>query len=161
MNRPRWFLYVIAVLTLLADQSTKWWALRALAPLHSITILPGLFNLTFVENPGVAFGLFPGYGTFISIIIIILGVSSIWLLKQICWQRISPNLIGGLLVGGAIGNLADRLRFDYVVDFLDLHLGNYASWPVFNIADSAICVSFTWMFILMLRSPEKTDKTSD
>ncbi len=126
------------------DQSTKWAAHAWLAPNSSLPVIPGIFHLTYVQNTGAAFGIFRGLpGLFILPALAISG----WLILELT-RRDHPPLsrLGlALMLGGAIGNLIDRVRLGHVVDFLDLRV-----WPVFNVADSAITIGVTVMILTQL-----------
>jgi signal peptidase II len=120
---------------LILDWITKQWALRSLALGESIVIAP-FFYLTHVHNTGSAFGLFQNNNwVLLGIALVIFGLLLAAVPRLIadlgCWAEIGI----GLVLGGALGNIIDRLRFGYVVDFFDFRV-----WPVFNIADSAISV---------------------
>ena len=121
---------------LAADRVTKIWALRDLRPRGTIELLP-FFDLTYVENTGAAFGL--GRGANANAVFVALSAGLIWALARMMarWPRRDPWLQAGgtLVLGGALGNLYDRLSYGFVVDFLHLH-----HWPVFNVADSCITV---------------------
>jgi signal peptidase II len=102
---------------------------------RSVPLLGEYVRLTYVENRGAAFGLLQDQTTFFILVgVVVIGVI-IASYRQIERPGWSLNLCLGLQLGGAIGNLIDRIRFGYVVDFFDLTV-----WPVFNVADSAICV---------------------
>jgi signal peptidase II len=142
---------LIAGLVVLLDQVSKL-LVRAQIPIyHSITVIPGFFNLTHVRNPGGAFG-FMAAGSQGFRTLLFVGVSTVamGLIVYFYHQtpRSHPYLSAALamIFGGAVGNLIDRLRFGEVVDFLDVHLGAY-HWPAFNVADSAITVGIA-IFIL-------------
>lgn len=124
-----------AVVALIAlDRAAKLWAMGPLRARGSIPVLP-FFELTYVENTGAAFGLGRGAnGAFIAVSAVLIAVL-LRLLRR--WPKDDLALqAGGLLVlSGALGNLYDRLAYRYVVDFLYVH-----HWPVFNVADSCICV---------------------
>ncbi|MBI4226912.1 MAG: signal peptidase II [Candidatus Omnitrophica bacterium] len=116
------------------DQATKWWALRALPPGESLPVVPGVLHLTLMRNPGVAFGLFARQGG------LVVGVALLLVTILVFSARgrpaAGPRPWGmGLILGGAVGNLVDRLRFGAVTDFLDFRV-----WPVFNVADSSITI---------------------
>ena len=155
---PRWprpLFYLTFIAVLVVDQLTKMWALASLRPLGSIQIVPGFFNLTFVRNEGIAFGMFQGQGLLIGLFMIIFVGVAIYYTRSLNWTLWEPNLIGGGLCGGAIGNLLDRFRLGYVVDFFDAYAGPH-HWPVFNVADSAICVAVGWIvFRQLVSSPAK------
>jgi signal peptidase II len=138
-------------MVLILDQATKAWALAGLRPVERITLVPGLFDLTFVRNTGIAFGLFAGEGWLVAAFMLALTGGAIWYARELNWNRAEPNLVGGFLVGGALGNLIDRGRLGYVVDFLDFHAGRH-HWPVFNVADSLICVAVGWIVLRQFRS---------
>jgi len=119
----------------MADQITKALVVRTLAPGESHPLLPSIVSLTHVQNTGAAFGLFKGQQiVFIVLSLIVIG----WLLWELRAQHpLAPMVRWGsaLMLGGAAGNVIDRLRLGYVTDFLDFHV-----WPVFNIGDSAITI---------------------
>jgi len=129
--RP-WF--VVAV-TVGGDQLAKHVVRASLDPTQSIPVIPSVLHLTYVQNTGAAFGIFQGYtGAFV---LVSVGVAA-WVFMELLHTRTHPwpsELGLALILSGAIGNLIDRLRFGYVVDFIDLRV-----WPVFNLADSAITI---------------------
>lgn len=128
-NRPAVLLAVF-----LLDRLTKRWAMDWLMPRHSLPVLP-FFHFTYVENTGAAFGIGANRNAFfIGVSIVLLAV--LFYLQR-AWAKKSPWLQAGLLLvmGGALGNLYDRLAYGYVVDFLDFRV-----WPVFNVADSCVTV---------------------
>lgn len=134
------FLWTIGAVVFLTDQLTKQLIISRI-PLHmKIEIIPGFFNIVHVRNTGVAFSLFanlPGAPLILSVagfIAIAILTIIVVRLKQL---SLPDSLSFGLILGGAIGNLIDRIRFGSVVDFLDFYIGNY-HWPAFNVADSAI-----------------------
>jgi signal peptidase II len=140
-NRARQALAVpllVASTVVLADQLTKWIVSRELGPVrddHRAEVIGRLFAFQYVENSGAAFGLFRGQTvvlTFVATVVVIALVASYQRARNYSWQLV----VGlGLLLGGAVGNLLDRIRLGYVVDFISISL-----WPKFNIADSAITI---------------------
>lgn len=138
---------LIAGLVVVLDQITKLMVLAWMPLYHSITVIPGFFNLTHIRNPGGAFGFMaagsPGLRNLLFIGVSILATGLIvYFYRQT--PRSHPLLASALamIFGGAIGNLVDRLRFGEVVDFLDVYVGAY-HWPAFNAADSAITIGIT------------------
>jgi signal peptidase II len=117
------------------DRISKQIVFGSLSEGQSLKILPGIFHITAVFNKGAAFGLFKDQKIFF----IALSMSAIASIIIYLWRRKADDMAVatalGLVLGGAAGNLADRLRFGYVVDFLDFRV-----WPVFNLADSAITI---------------------
>ncbi|MFH1154643.1 MAG: signal peptidase II [Pseudomonadota bacterium] len=137
-------LLLISGSVIILDQVTKAVITGTLVLHESITVIPGLFDITHVLNPGGAFGLFarhsPGIRTFFFLIVSSLVACLIlWFYRQTSERHLllSCGLAG--IFGGAVGNLIDRFRFGQVVDFLDFYIGNH-HWPSFNIADSAISI---------------------
>jgi signal peptidase II len=139
----RKYFFLIAAMVLMLDRITKW-AVAANIPLHdSVAVIPG-FHLTHVQNTGAAFGLFAEsaaqwkVGALVSFSIFALIIVSALLWKNS--HSLSTTTIGlSLILGGAMGNLWDRIFNGHVIDFLDFYVGSY-HWPAFNIADSAIVV---------------------
>jgi signal peptidase II len=131
-------LLVIAIVILLADQVTKALVLRYLPyqqPWNPIPSLYPLVTLTHVTNTGAAFGLFPNGGLVFTIVALVVVVAILVYYRYLPQHHGLVRLSLGLQLGGAIGNLIDRLRFGKVVDFIDFHF-----WPVFNVADSSIVI---------------------
>ena len=148
---PRPLFYIVIVLVLAADQASKAWV-RATLPLHdAMAVIPGFFDLTFTHNTGVAFGMFQGEGLVVALLVVALAAGAFAFTRGVNWAPVEPNLVGGAICGGALGNLLDRGRLGYVVDFLDFHLGLH-HWYIFNVADSCICVAVTWLVVGQLRS---------
>jgi len=143
---PRPLFYAVVVLVIVADQISKAWATAALRPLGSVTVVPGFFDLAYGRNPGIAFGMFPHQGLLVGAFIILLALVAIYYSRGLNWAGWEPNLVGGLLCGGALGNLVDRLRLGSVVDFFDFYIGPH-HWPTFNVADSFICISVGWIVL--------------
>jgi signal peptidase II len=148
---PRPLFFFALALSVALDQATKAWATASLEPLGSVTIIPGFFNLTYVRNTGVAFGMFAGHGFLVAAFMIGLVALALFVSRGVNWAQLEPNLAGGALAGGALGNLIDRIRIGHVVDFLDFYVGTH-HWPSFNVADSLICVSVAWIVARQLRS---------
>lgn len=138
----------------LADQLTKHWALARLDPLQPIPVIPGLFHLTLVLNPGVAFGLFAGVPPRWRWLVSVFSLAALVVLCSVALRalpaggRLAPLALG-LVGGGAVGNLLDRWRLGAVVDFVDLHWRDW-HWPAFNVADSAITVGVVLLAVEML-----------
>jgi signal peptidase II len=140
----RKYFFLIAAIVLLLDRLAKW-AVASNIPLHdSVTVIPGLFHLTHVQNTGAAFGLFAEsaaqwkVGALVSFSVIALVIVSALLWKN--GHALSTTTIGlSLILGGATGNLWDRMMTGHVLDFLDFYVGSY-HWPAFNVADSAIVI---------------------
>jgi lipoprotein signal peptidase len=135
----RWGI-VSALLVLAADQGSKYWILHVLdlPDLRQVALLPVL-NLTYVQNQGVTFGLLNGLGSWSHFVLA--GIALVVVVALGIWLRRAENTLMavsiGAIAGGAVGNVIDRLRYGWVVDFIHAHLGDW-SWYVFNVADAAI-----------------------
>ena len=133
-----------AVLVWVADQLSKWLVMENLPEYRSVTVIPGFFDLVNIRNRGAAFGFLNRsdieWQFWLFLLATLLAVGSIFYIMRGLRER-SPVLVTGLgcILGGALGNLTDRLRFRAVVDFLDLYWHDW-HWPAFNIADTAICI---------------------
>jgi len=146
---PRPSFYLVLALVIVLDQLTKAWAAASLQPVGAVPLVPGLFDLTYVQNRGIAFGMFQGEGFLVGLLVAVLALVALYHTRDLDWAGWETNLVGGSLCGGALGNLADRARHGYVVDFFDVHLGAH-HWPVFNVADSLICLAVGWIVLRQL-----------
>ena len=157
----RSFYLFVAFATLLLDQITKWLVARQLALGEMQRVLPGLFSFTHLQNRGAAFGLFADSdSSVVQVLLVSFSVAALMLVLFLLWRGVSSAWAGwglGLILGGALGNLIDRLRAGSVVDFLDFHLGRY-HWPAFNLADSAVVIGAVALMIEVLRSRPSRDK---
>ena len=146
---------LIALAVLLLDRITKW-AISQTIPLEdAINIIPGFFRLTHLENTGAAFSLFADSPSpFRTTLLIGFSVAALAVISVLLWKDRSVfhsgTLALSLILGGAVGNLWDRVSDGKVTDFLDFYIGTH-HWPPFNVADSAIVVGALLLFMRMLR----------
>lgn len=144
------------------DQATKWWIVEVvMQPPRVIEVLP-VFNLVLGWNRGVSFGLFSGDSPILVWVLVALALAIVavlvaWLRRAEGWWMVAAI---GIVIGGALGNVVDRLRFGAVADFLDFHLGGY-HWPVFNVADTGITVGAAVLVIDSLLADRKRHKNKD
>ena len=165
MNKRMLINIVFFVVVLVSDQVTKMIAQAKLSEGVLIEVIPDLFNLTLVYNQGAAFGMFSTWPdalrrtvlTVVSFIALLVVVR--FMFKEAKDDWLSQLALSGILAG-AIGNIADRIRYDAVVDFLDFYWGSY-HWPAFNIADSAISVGVTLLVVRIMFAGNKQDAVSD
>ncbi|MBQ7827697.1 MAG: signal peptidase II [Clostridia bacterium] len=153
------FVFLIAALCIGADQLTKYLAVTALYPDGSVDVIPGILRFTYVENRGAAFGSLSDqrwiFLVFSTVLIIVLIGYTLWK-KPAGWlERISI----GLLIGGGIGNMIDRIALGYVVDFID-----FCAFPelwkwVFNGADTFVCIGTALLMIWVMISDGKQKKS--
>lgn len=141
--RSRLFHLAIASGIVALDRVTKALVVKNLSFSDPVTVVPGFVDLTYVRNPGGVFGMFRDIDagvrtalfTFVPIAAIVLIL--VYAYRAPAAHR-ATQIALALILGGAVGNLVDRLSLGYVIDFLDVHWGAY-HWPAFNVADSAIC----------------------
>jgi signal peptidase II len=150
-----WLILVgIALVTLIADRFAKTIIANNLMLNQSwhppLPMLKSVFSLTYTTNTGAAFGLFPNQGALFIIIALIVITAIIYYYRHLPTGYGLTRVALGLQLGGALGNLIDRLRQGYVVDFIDLNFWPLHNWPVFNLADSAIVVGVGLLALTML-----------
>lgn len=157
----RKYFFLIAALVVALDRYTKWLIAHRLSMHDSITVIPGFFRIIHTENPGAAFGIFADspsqwkVAMLIAFSIVALLVVSILLWKNS--HRLTSTGIGlSLILGGAVGNLWDRIVSRHVVDFLLFYIKRY-QWPAFNVADSAIVIGACLLVfeIVFTKSPSQ------
>lgn len=151
---------LIAAFVIALDQITKLWV-RSNIPLYEPIPIIGRLSLTNVRNTGSAFGLFVNQA-FLLTLIAIVGIGAILLFYRYFSKS---NMLGisalSLVLGGAVGNFIDRLRFGYVTDFIDVRLWGDFHWPTFNVADSAITVgSIALVFFILFTFGKADGRTS-
>ncbi|RJR38568.1 MAG: signal peptidase II [Desulfobacteraceae bacterium] len=159
MKRSYRLFLLISPAVILLDQITKWIVLKSIPLYGSYPLIEGFFNLVHVRNRGIAFGIMnrPGGSQITIYVLTLVTLAAIFLLflwfsrlgaeeKKTTWGL-------ALVIGGALGNLVDRIRMGEVVDFLDVHVGTF-HWPAFNIADSAITVGVFWLALTIFFSSD-------
>jgi len=130
---------LLALLIVTADQVSKYLVRGHFAYGAAHPVIPGFFDLTYVRNTGAAWGMLGGQNAVLTLLSVILLVIMIAFRRSYLSRRWEHRVALGLLVGGVVGNLLDRIRLGWVTDFLDFHAAGH-HWPAFNIADAAICV---------------------
>ena len=148
MRQYRWFIGIAAA-GLVLDQLTKTLILKSMSLYESIELLENFAHITYVRNPGAAFGILADHSLRLPFFILVSAIASLgilWYLKREQGGNLRLQIGLGLIFSGAIGNLIDRIRFTEVIDFIDLHWYQY-HWPAFNVADSAICVGVGLLLI--------------
>jgi signal peptidase II len=140
-----------------ADQLTKHWVRTRFAYGESRPVIDGFFNLVYVRNPGAAWGLLGGQTLFLILLALAILTAFFLFRDRLLHNAPARSLLLGLLLGGVLGNLIDRIRDGWVTDFLDFHLAGY-HWPAFNVADASICTAMAVYFISTLLH-EHQDRT--
>jgi len=142
------------------DQVTKWWIINyIMQPIKILPITP-FFNIVLTWNSGISFGIFSNQGSFSVIILSTLATLIVFFLAVWLMKAENKKLIIGLIciIGGAIGNIIDRVYHGAVIDFLDFHIKSY-HWPAFNVADSCIFIGAT-LIILDSLFPDKKEEAN-
>lgn len=146
--------FMIVAFVVGLDIITKLLIVRNMMLYEPIPIIPNFLNITYHRNPGVAFGLFadlPFNHYFFSAISVIALIILTLAFRYASKEGKIIQVALSLLMGGALGNLIDRVRFGAVIDFIQVHWYYKYYWPAFNVADSAICIGVTLLIIDMLR----------
>ncbi len=158
-SRSAWKLYLpwmLAIVVVIVDQVTKYLVMSNMQLHERISVIGELLRWTYVHNHGMVFGLPPLGGRWILVGLNCLAMLLfIYLLVKMKHEPLPVRLILGGVIGGAIGNNIDRVRFGYVIDFIDVDLPDFLMerWYVFNVADSFVSVGITILVILMLFKP--------
>lgn len=147
----RWFLAMLLV-SLPLDQASKQWILSGFHYGERQVVIPGVFDLTHVRNPGGAFSFFATAPAgqrmifFIGTTLLAIGLLIVFYRRLEPGARVSAAALG-MILGGAVGNLIDRIVYGEVIDFLDVHLWGGYTWPTFNLADSFIVVGVAILIV--------------
>lgn len=155
VGRWKWreaLLFVMAAVVLAFDQLSKTAVVRYLqpqVPWNPIEPLGSIVSLTYVTNTGAAFGLFPQLGNLYVVVALVIVAALLVFYRRFAFSHWLMQVSLGLQLGGAAGNLIDRLRFGHVIDFVDFKV-----WPVFNVADSSIVVGVLILALLLLREKQ-------
>ena len=156
---------LIALLVIVADRLSKLW-IHAHVPLGGAkVVIPGVFRLTHVLNTGAAFSLFEGVRSpetvrYVLIAVAIIEIAVVLGFLAKTGRRLSLSTVAfALILGGALGNLYDRLRLHHVIDFLEVHIVHY-HWPDFNVADSCIVIGACLLMIEVLRPQPSTERSA-
>ncbi|PTX91243.1 signal peptidase II [Opitutus sp. ER46] len=157
-------LWLLALTVYALDQLTKLWIVARLPfPTYgeasgAIPVIPGFFNLVHVGNTGAAWSMFSGRSVMLATLAVgTLAAIFLWRRALGLHQR-AAQIAFGLLCGGIAGNLTDRLVYRHVIDFIDLHFGDYV-YPTFNVADSGICIGVIVYLWISLRTPQPAAPT--
>jgi len=144
-------IYIIFVIGLILDYITKIWAIDTLKGKPDITIIKGFFDLSYLENRGAAFGIFQGKVYLLAAVtLIIIGVFFFYYLRT-KKKTLLFTISTALILTGALGNLIDRLRYGFVVDFISWHWKDVYYFPTFNVADICVTIGTGLLVIYILK----------
>ena len=150
---------LIGLAIVLLDQLTKQWIRSIFVYGESRPVIDGFFNLVYVRNDGAAWNILSGQSIILILISVVVLVLLIIYRRSFLQEQFSHRILLGLMVGGIVGNLIDRIRFGWVTDFLDFQFGTY-HYPSFNVADSAICIAVGLYIITNLLQKKKEETTN-
>lgn len=145
---------ILTVIVFAVDIASKFLIHSTFKPYESIHLLP-FFSIKYARNTGAAFSILEGQRWLLAIIAILISLFIIYVLYKNERKKILENFSFALILGGALGNLLDRLYYGYVIDFIDVNFGSW-HYPTFNIADCAICIGI--IFFIMGNIKNKTGK---
>ncbi|KKI93720.1 peptidase A8 [Bacillus sp. SA1-12] len=151
------FYYLIAAIIIVIDQITKWLIVKNMELGESITVIENFLYITSHRNRGAAWGILQGQMWFFYIITTIVIVGIIYYIQKYTKNNKVMGVALGLMLGGAIGNFIDRLFRKEVVDFINTYIFTY-DFPIFNVADSSLCIGVGLLFIHMLFFEGKQEK---
>lgn len=146
---------VVIIIGFLLDRITKLWALGSLKNTSSKTVIKGFFDLTYVENKGAAWGIFVGKTMFLIVFTVVILCGVVFYLIKYRPKNKFVRVALSLIIAGALGNIADRVIYKYVVDFISLHYKDVYSYPVFNIADMCVVIGTVLLLICILKDDKK------
>lgn len=154
----------LSAAVVILDRLTKWYIQHSLSPFDNVPVIPGLLRIVHVENPGAAFGVLaegnPALRALIligvSFLVMCLVVAALWM-RSVTEEALVNFLALGAILGGAAGNLYDRVLHGTVTDFIEVFHGTW-SFPAFNVADSAITVGAAWLLLNTLFRPRHSNR---
>jgi len=144
---------VFSAVILILDQTSKLIVKSRFELRESVDVMGDFFRLTYIENPGMAFGIRLGSPVFFTAFASIASVVIFVYLYRIRYEKFTPRFALAIILGGAVGNLIDRFAYGQVIDFLDFGIGN-TRWPIFNVADSSVTVGMILLMSVVLFEKE-------
>ncbi len=139
----------LIIIIIILDQASKIWAVNQLLPLRTIEIIPNVFHFTYAENTGAAFSILSGKQLFLIVLTAVaMLIMFVYLLRQIKYGVNPVERLGiAMVIAGGVGNLIDRVRLGYVIDFIDVRLINFA---IFNVADAFVSIGMVVIVVSIL-----------
>ena len=150
--------FIVAVIAIIADILSKWAVVEHIKPVGSVTLIEGILDFTYVENRGMAFGMLSGHRWVFMVFTVVLLIAIAAFLYYYresagLWLKISC----GLVMGGGVGNMIDRVSLGYVVDFIDFCAFDFWVW-VFNVADACVCVGVFMLAVYLIMDTVRTER---
>ena len=151
---------LLSLLIAAADQAVKYAIRERLFPGEIVSVMSGFLNLTYVRNTGAAWGVFSGFNRWLVVLSVVVLLLIVVFRRCFLTDSRAHRVCLGLMIGGIVGNLVDRLRLDYVVDYIDFFCRGY-HFPSFNIADAAICTGVGLYMLSTALTREPPDQTDE
>lgn len=150
--------FLVALVAIIADILSKWAVVEHIKPVGSVTLIEGILDFTYVENRGMAFGMLSGHRWIFMVFTVVLLIAIAAFLyyyreSASLWLKISC----GLVMGGGVGNMIDRVSLGYVVDFIDFCAFDFWVW-VFNVADACVCVGVFMLAVYLVMDTVRTER---
>ena len=151
---------LLGIAITLIDQLTKHLVTQRFYLYESVPVVPGFFNLRYIQNTGAAWGMFAGGHGWLSALSVVVLLALVIFQRSFFSRSLADRVAFGLIIGGIVGNFIDRVRLNYVIDFLDFHWGRH-HFPAFNVADAAICCGVgLYMLMQILLARRQRDEAS-
>ncbi len=147
---------IISIIVFIFDQLSKVWVLNTIKPVGSIKIIPGLLSFTYVENTGAAFGIFEGQRGLLIVIVCAVLAAALWALYSNKISGRIERICISFIIAGGLGNVIDRIRYGFVVDFIDIN--ELFSYPMFNVADCFVVMGAILLVIATMFEDSKKKK---
>jgi signal peptidase II len=146
----------LSIFIALLDQITKFIIKSTFNPGEHVSVVTGFFDVVYIQNTGAAWGMLSGFNNWLILVSIVMVVVLVFFRRHFISDTLIHRIVMGLMIGGVVGNLVDRLKSGRVVDFLDFQWRGH-HWPAFNVADSAICIGVGLYIISQLFTGRKKE----
>lgn len=153
------YYYIIAIIIITLDQFTKWLIVKKLEIGDSIPVIENVLYITSSRNQGAAWGILQNHMWFFYVVTVIVVIGLVIYIQRHTRNQRFMGIALGLILGGAVGNFVDRIFHKEVVDFIQTYIGSYP-FPIFNVADSSLCVGVALLFIHMLFEDKQKKKVN-
>ena len=147
---------ILSFTIVILDQFTKHLIRSNMTIADMIPIIPGFFSITYIRNTGAAWGMLSGFNSLLILLSVVMLAVLVIFRRSFITDTLIHKIAAGLMISGIVGNLIDRMRLSYVVDFLHFYIGKH-QFPSFNVADSAICIGVGIYIISQLFEKKETE----
>jgi signal peptidase II len=141
----------------LLDQISKFAIKSIFVPGEHVAVVPGFFDVVYVQNTGAAWGKLSGFNNWLILVSLAMVIVLVAFRRHFISNSLTHRIVMGLMIGGVVGNLIDRMKWGFVIDFLDFHWREAYHFPAFNVADSAICIGVGLYIITQVFDTKKAE----